>query len=107
MPRWNYSSLHSRGYRISSTTIIVDSQKQNANNHHTILEVVYNKQLSRGRNVVKNTFEFLNKTLKELLVKSNLLILFILDVIACCCTVYILILNGWYVNVNALMLQLV
>jgi len=79
--------------------------KQSVNIKHTFLEVLYNKHLSKGRNVVENAFEILKKTFKELLVKSNLHTFFFLDVITCC-LLYSMILDGNNVDVNPLMQQL-
>ncbi len=53
---------------------------------------------------MKNAFGMLKKTFKILLFKSNLLILFIPDVVTCCCLLYNLILKGRDVDVDALML---
>ncbi len=47
----------------------------------------------------------LKKNFRELSMKNNLSILFIPNVITCC-TFYNLILDGWDVDVNALMFQL-
>jgi hypothetical protein len=68
-----------------------------------ILEDVYNRQLSKVRNVVKNAFGILFFLIRKLLGKNIVLVLFISDVIACCCMFYNLILNGMHVDVNALM----
>jgi hypothetical protein len=56
-----------------------------------------------GENVVENVFGILKKTFKELLLKNNPHIIFLLDVVTCC-MLYNFILDGWDVNVNALML---
>jgi hypothetical protein len=79
--------------------------KQSANVKHTIVEVFYDKHLFRSRSVVENVFCTLKKTFKELLLKNNLSIIFILDVV-CCCMFYNLVLNNKDVDVNALMHQL-
>jgi len=80
--------------------------KQSANIRHTFLEILYNKHLSKGRNVVENAFEILKKTFKELLVKSNLHTLFLPDVVTCCFLLYYMILDEKDVDVNVLMQQL-
>jgi hypothetical protein len=82
------------------------AHKQNANVKHIILETTYNKHHSRGRNQVENAFGMLKKMFKELLLKSNLHILFMLDVVNYCCMLYNLILDGRNVDVKFLMLQL-
>ncbi len=53
---------------------------------------------------MKNAFGMLKKTFKIVLLKTNFHILFILDVVTCCCLLYNLILKGRDVNVDALML---
>jgi hypothetical protein len=55
-----------------------------------ILEVFFNKQLCRGRSVIENSFCILKKTL---LLKTNLHVLFLLDVVVCCCIPYNMIPN--------------
>ncbi len=79
---------------------------QNANVKHIILETTYNKHHSRGRSQIENVFGMLKKMFKELLLKSNLHILFMLDVVNYYCILYNLILDGQNVDVNFLMLQL-
>jgi hypothetical protein len=80
--------------------------KQNVNVKHTILETLSNKHLSRSRCVVENAFGILKKKFRKLLLKSNLSIDFILDIVICHCMVYNLILDGRDVDVDALMFQL-
>jgi hypothetical protein len=55
-----------------------------------------------GEIVVENAFGILKKTFKKLLLKNNLHIIFILDVVTCC-MLYNFILDRWDVNVNVLM----
>jgi hypothetical protein len=55
-----------------------------------------------GENVVENAFGILKKTFKKLLLKNNLHIIFLLDVVTCC-MLYNFILDRWDVNVNVLM----
>jgi IS4 transposase len=51
-----------------------------------------------GGNVVENAFDILKKTFKELLLKNNLHIIFLLAVVTCC-MLYNFILDRWDVNV--------
>jgi len=80
--------------------------KQNVNVKHTILEKKFNRHLSKNRCVVENAFGILKKKFRNLLLKNNLLIDFILDIVICRCMVYNLILDGRDVDVDALMFQL-
>jgi hypothetical protein len=68
--------------------------KKNANVRHIILEVAYHKHFSRWRSVVKNAFGILKKMVKELLLQSNLHILFMFDVVTYYCMLYDLILDA-------------
>jgi len=77
--------------------------KQNINVRHTILEVAYNKHYSRQRSLIENAFGILKKTFKELMLKNNLHILSMLDVVSYCLMLYNLILDGQNVDVNILM----
>jgi hypothetical protein len=54
---------------------------------------------------MENVFKILKKTFKELLLKSNLHVLFLPNIVSCCYMLQNLILNGRDVNI-ALMLQL-
>jgi hypothetical protein len=67
---------------------------------------LYNKQLFHERVVVENNFDILKKIFKELLIKSNLNVLFLLDVVVCCCMLHNLILNGKDIDIDELMFQL-
>jgi hypothetical protein len=77
--------------------------KQRANIKHTILKAFYNKHLLRRRNVVENIV-ILKKTFKNLMFKSILHILFLCDVVTCCCLVFNMIMDGK--DVDVLMFQL-
>jgi hypothetical protein len=68
------------------------------------LEALDNIHLSKGRSVVENVFGTLKKTIKKLLLKSNLHIFFIPNVVTCFCLLYNFILDGKDVDVDALML---
>jgi hypothetical protein len=48
----------------------------------------------------------LKKIFEELLLNNNLHIIFLLDIITCCCMLYNMILNGKDVNMDVLVLQL-
>jgi hypothetical protein len=74
--------------------------------HHTILKALFNKLLNRGRSVVGNVFRILKKTFKKLFLKTNLNILFVLDVVVCCCIFYNMIINGKDFDFQTLMDQL-
>jgi hypothetical protein len=56
--------------------------------------------------VVENAFRILKKMFKELLLQSNMHILFMFDVVTYCCMLYDLILDAQDVDAYALMLQL-
>ncbi len=62
--------------------------KLNINVRHTILEVAYNKHHSKGRSLIENAFGILKKTFKKLLLKNNLHILSMLDVVSYCLWLY-------------------
>jgi hypothetical protein len=64
---------------------------------------LYNKQLSHARIVVQKKFSILKKIFKELLIKSNLNVLFLLDVVVCCCIFHNTILSGKDIDINELM----
>jgi hypothetical protein len=67
--------------------------KQVGNMHHTILGAL-NKYLIRGKNVVEIVFETLKKTFRELILKTNLHVPFVLNVVVCCCILYNVIIDG-------------
>jgi hypothetical protein len=77
--------------------------KQSANIKHTFLEAFYNKHLLRGRNVMEDVV-ILKKTFENLMFISNFHILFLCDVVTCCCLVFNMILDGR--DVDVLMFQL-
>jgi hypothetical protein len=71
----------------------------------TILGIIFNKHLSKGRCLVENSLEILKKTFKKLLLlNNNFSIWFIPDVVTCY-MFYNLILNGKDVDVDTLMQQ--
>jgi hypothetical protein len=74
---------------------------------HNVLEALYNQQLFRDKSVVENSFGNLKQMFWELLLKTNLNILFLPDiVIVCCCMLHNLIMNGKDEDTKTLMAQL-
>jgi hypothetical protein len=69
------------------------SHRQVGNVHHTILETFYKKQLNQCRSVIENSFEILKKSFRKLLLKINLHILILPDVVVCCCILHNMILG--------------
>jgi hypothetical protein len=67
---------------------------------------LYNKQLFHARVVVENSFGILKKIFKELLIKSNLNVLFLLDLVVYCYMLHNMILSGKDTDINELMFQL-
>jgi hypothetical protein len=58
----------------------------------TVTETLFNQRLRRGRCVVENAFGILKQTFRELLVKSELTVTFLPDVIVCCAILHNLLL---------------
>ena len=54
---------------------------------------MYNQKLRKDRSVVENTFGIIKYTFQELLIKSDLDLKFLLDVINCCCLLYNMVLE--------------
>jgi hypothetical protein len=50
----------------------------------SVLETLFNRKLRKGRCVVENAFGILKQTFRELLMKSDLDVVFLPDVIICC-----------------------
>jgi hypothetical protein len=59
-----------------------------------ILGALFNKHLIRGKSVVEIVFRTLKKTFRELILKTNLHIPFVLIVVVCCCILYNMIIDG-------------
>jgi hypothetical protein len=59
----------------------------------TILGALFNKHLIKGKSVVEIVFGILKKTFRELILKTNLHIPFVLIVVVCC-ILYNMIING-------------
>jgi len=62
--------------------------------------------LFHARITIKNNFGILKKMFREFFIKSNLNVLFLLDVVICCRMLNDMILNGKDEDVDELMLQL-
>jgi len=77
--------------------------KQFVDSHHTIWKALYNKQLCWAKSVVENSFGILKKSFKKLLLKSHLNILFLPNVVVCCCILYNMILDGKDQDIEILM----
>ncbi len=73
---------------------------------HFILETLFNKQFFHAIILVENNFGILKKTLCKLMIKSNLDVQFLLNVVICCYMLHNMILNGKNANIDELMLQL-
>jgi hypothetical protein len=56
--------------------------------------------------VVENSFDILKKTFKELLIKSNLNVLFLPNVVVCCCMLHNMILSGKDIDIDKLIFHL-
>ncbi len=68
--------------------------------------MLFNKQLCQGRSVIENSFGILKKTFRKLLLKTSLHVLFILDVVVCCCILYNMIIDGKDFDMDAFFIQL-
>ncbi len=71
-----------------------------------VLKVLYNKWLSHAKVMVENTFGILKETFKELMIKSNLNVLLLLDVVICYYMLHNMILNDKDFNINELIFWL-
>ncbi len=56
--------------------------------------------------MIENSFGVLKKSFKELLLETNLHILFIPNMVVCCCILYNMILGGKDIDPETLMIQL-
>jgi hypothetical protein len=72
---------------------------------HSILEALYNKQFSHAQVIVENAFNILKKMFQELMIKSNLHVRFLSDVVICCYILHNMTLNGMDADINELMFQ--
>jgi hypothetical protein len=74
--------------------LVVHSLTLLGNSCLMVLQMLFIKQLCRGKSFIENSFGILKKTCKELILKTNLHVLFILDVVVCCCILYNMIIDG-------------
>jgi len=70
--------------------------------HPSIVEALFNKKLRRGQCVVENAFSILKQTFKELLMKYDLHIAFLPDVIVACTILHNMLLGQSYEEVEHL-----
>jgi len=64
---------------------------------------LFNKKLRQGRGVVENAFGTLKFTFRELLVKSELQVIFLPDVITCCAILHNTLLGQSHEDVERLL----
>jgi hypothetical protein len=69
----------------------------------SLLETLFNWKLRKGRCVVKNAFGILKQTFRELLVKSELDVVFLPDVITCCAILHNILLGQSHNKVEQFM----
>jgi hypothetical protein len=67
-----------------------------------VADTLFNKKLRRGRGVVENAFGILKQTFRELLVKSELQVAFLPDVITCCAILHNVLLGQSHEDVERL-----
>jgi hypothetical protein len=72
----------------------------------SLLETLFNRKLRKGRCVVENAFGILKQTFRELLVKSELDVVFLPDVITCCAILHNILLGQSHNEVEQLMQEL-
>jgi hypothetical protein len=93
--------IEDKGYQLLPWLMMPHKQ---INVQHSILEALYNKQLSCDK-IVENNLGILEKTLCELMIKFNLNMHFFPNAVICCCMLHNIIINGKYININELMQQ--
>jgi hypothetical protein len=69
----------------------------------SLLETLFNRKLRKGLCVVENAFGILKQTFKELLVKSELDVVFLPDVITCCTILHNILLGQSHNKVEQFM----
>jgi len=97
-------TLHDWGQGILVATMVDGTLKTNWKWHY-LLEALHNRQLFHGKIVVKNNFDISKKTFKELFIKSNLNVLFFLNVVIYSHMLHNIILNGKDIDIDELMFQ--
>ncbi len=95
--------ITNKGYLLLPCLMI--PHKQSGNVQHIIFEALYNKHLSWNISDVEIFFSILKKSFWNLLLKTNLHVLFLLDVIICRCIMYNMILGGKDFDIEALMVK--
>jgi hypothetical protein len=75
---------------------------RNARNF-TMLETIFNRKLRKGHCMVENAFGILKQTFRELLVKSDLDVVFLSDVITCCAILHNVLLGQSHAEVDHFM----
>lgn len=71
--------------------------------HMPIADALFNRKLRRGRGVVENAFGILKQSFRELLVKSDLQVTFLPDVILCCAILHNILLGQCHEDVERLL----
>ena len=69
----------------------------------TMADSLFNRKLRRGRGIVENVFGILKQTFRELLVKSDLSVTFLPDVIMCCAILHNVLLAQSHGDVERLL----
>jgi hypothetical protein len=72
----------------------------------SLLETLFNRKLRKGLCVVENALGIIKQTFKELLVKSELDVVFLPDVITCCAILHNILLGQSHNEVEQLMQEL-
>jgi hypothetical protein len=91
--------LGDSGYPLLSWLMVPHRNGRNL----TLLERLFNKKMRKGHCVVENAFGILKQTFRELLVKSDLHVVFLPDVITCCAILHNVLLGQSHSEVEHLM----
>lgn len=70
-----------------------------------MFKALYSKHLPQGRSVVDNLFCILKKNFKELLLKTNLYLILLTNVVVYCFIIYNMILDGKELDIESLKVQ--